>query len=252
MKKGKLVFFLFFALLSCNIFSQKSNLQLPKLSKGDEKICHQAYCFVYSEKHEQAKWIAYELTKNMLDSKVKRNDKFKVDPLVESGTANSSDYKGSGFDRGHLAPSADMCFSNQTMEESFYYSNMSPQNPGFNRGIWKNLESEVREYAEKLNKIYIVTGPILSDNLEEIGENNVDIPEFYYKAILYISDTNSQCIAFVLPNKKSSNSIYQYCISVDKLEKQTGINFFHNLPFFLEKKLEKKIDIEFWQNIIKD
>jgi endonuclease G len=186
----------------------------------------------------------------MLESNVKRNNRFKKDPNVITETANNSDFKGSGYDKGHLAPSADMCFSQITMEESFYFSNISPQKPGFNRGIWKSLEKETRTYAEKLQTIYVATGPILEDGLPEIGKNNVDIPNQYYKAILYVSDTCIEAVAFILPNEKiESKKLYQYAVSIDELEKRSKLNLFYNLPFFIEKRVEKNLNIQFWQNL---
>jgi endonuclease G len=91
----------------------------------------------------------------------KRKDNFRSDPKVKTGSAALSDYKGSGYDRGHLAPAADFKWSATAMSESFYMSNMSPQVPGFNRGIWKNIESTVRNWAVENDEIYIVTGPVL-------------------------------------------------------------------------------------------
>ncbi|MDD2634067.1 MAG: DNA/RNA non-specific endonuclease [Bacteroidales bacterium] len=226
------------------------NFELPKLKRGEEIVCHSAYCLVYSEEHEQAKWVAYVLKLEMLTGDVKRSNKFKEDPKIKTKSANDKDYKGSGYDRGHLAPAADMSFSEQAMQESFYYSNISPQDPGFNRGIWKKLESEVRSYVEYLNKIYVVTGPVLVEGLSEIGENGVAVPEEYYKAALFVSDTCVEAIAFIMPNKKNSSvSVYNYAVSVDELEKKTKMNFFHGLPFLLERKVEKRLNIEFWEDL---
>jgi len=253
MNKFYLINIILFLLISSGfVYAQAQNkkFEQPKTRKNEQVICHKAYCFVYSEDHEQAKWVAYKLTSDMLEKNVKRNNKFKKDPNVITETANNSDYKGSGYDKGHLAPAADMCYSKITMEESFYFSNISPQKPSFNRGIWKSLEKESRTYAEKLQTIYIVTGPILEDNLPEIGNNNIDIPKQYYKAILYISDTCIEAISFVLPNEKiDSKKLYQYAISINDLEKLSKLNLFYKLPFLIERKTEKNINIQFWQNL---
>lgn len=249
----QIIIFVFLLISVGCVFAQSKTTGYanPKTKKGEQVICHQAYCFVYSESHEQAKWVAYKLTSDMLESAVKRNNKFILDPEVITETANNKDYKGSGYDKGHLAPAADMCFSQIAMEESFYFSNISPQDPGFNRGIWKSLEKETREYAKKLDKVYITTGPVLKDGLIEIGENKVDVPEEYYKAILYISDTCIEAIAFVLPNKKiDSDKLFQYAVSIDKLEKTIDLNLYHKLPFLIEKRTEKNLNIQFWQNLI--
>jgi hypothetical protein len=118
-------------------------LPLPE----EQIISHTAYLLSYNEEHEQANWVAYMLTSSKLGSGLERSNRFLEDPLVASGTATNADYAKSGYDRGHLAPAADMSWSMQVMQESFYYSNMSPQLPGFNRGIWKKLEEKVRDWA---------------------------------------------------------------------------------------------------------
>ena len=253
MNRKYLILLIAFNLIFIGFVNAQKNpksFELPKLKKSEEIVCHKSYCLVYSEEHEQAKWVAYILKLGMINGDVKRSNKFKEDPKIKTKSANDSDYKGSGYDRGHLAPAADMSFSEQSMQESFYYSNMSPQEPSFNRGMWKKLESEVRSYVEYLDKIYVVTGPILVDGLIEIGANGVDVPKEYYKAALFYSDTCVEAIAFVMPNKKlNSESVYNYAISIDDLEKKTGMNFFYNLPFLLERRVEKKLNIEFWENL---
>ncbi|MDD2385757.1 MAG: DNA/RNA non-specific endonuclease [Bacteroidales bacterium] len=253
MNRKYLIFLITLNLIFIGFVDAQKNpksFELPKLKRSEEIVCHKAYCLVYSEDHEQAKWVAYVLKLEMLNGDAKRSNKFKEDPKIKTKSANDNDYKGSGYDRGHLAPAGDMSFSEQAMQESFYYSNISPQEPSFNRGIWKKLESEVRSYVEYLNEIYIVTGPVLTEGLPEIGENGVAIPEEYYKAALFVSDTCVEAIAFIMPNKKiSSESVYNYAISVNELEKKTKINFFHNLPFFVERSVEKRVNIEFWENL---
>ena len=222
-----------------------AKLEIPEGNKS-EIISHIGYSFSYNENHEQANWVAYELTKLETVKLYNRTDKFLTDPLVKTSSANDNDYKGFGYDRGHLAPAADMGFSEITMKESFYYSNMSPQLPGFNRGIWKSLEEQVRSWANIYDAIYIVTGPILTEGLKTIGENEVSIPEYYYKVILDYSGPNVKGIAFVLPNASSKNSLSSFAISIDSLEKLTNINFYPLLPDKHENLIESKVCITCW------
>lgn len=223
-------------------------LHIPAVKKNEIKICHNYWCFVYSEVHEQSKWVAYKLTSQMISGDEERDNNFKPDPLVDTGSADDKDYKSSGYDRGHLAPAADMSFDKTALEESFFFSNISPQVPGFNRGIWKKLETYVRSAAKSLGTVYVVTGPILSSGLSEIGENGVDVPEKYYKTILYFSDTLITGIAFIMPNQKvNDNDIFKYTATIDELEKICGIDFWPTLPYFIEKKTEKQINIDFWK-----
>lgn len=226
----------------------KLPLQIPETKRGEKIICHSSYCFVYDEDYEQSKWVAYHLTSEMVNGEEPRDDNFKPDAEVETGTADIEDYKSSGYDRGHLVPAADMSLSEESMKESFYFSNISPQLPGFNRGIWKTLESEVRNYAKNLGNIYIVTGPMLKPGLQTIGKNEVGVPEEFYKAVLFVSDTLITGIAFIMPNKKLTNgSVYEYAVCIDDLEIKTGIDFFPGLPYFIEKKTERKCDTVLWK-----
>ncbi|MFA5032461.1 MAG: DNA/RNA non-specific endonuclease [bacterium] len=135
---------------------------LPSHTLTDEIIHHTAYTLQYDEKYEQADWVAYKLTKEMVKKPaVKRTNKFRADPLVKTGSAKPSDYAKSGYDKGHLCPAGDMAYSAGSMSESFYMSNMSPQMAGFNRGIWKRLEDKARAWARDNDEIHIVTGPVL-------------------------------------------------------------------------------------------
>jgi endonuclease G len=169
-------------------------LYFPNDSLADQIIKHTAFSLAYSEKHEQASWVQYKLYKSNLESlQVLRNNKFRLDSKVSTGSANLNDYKKSGYDRGHIAPCADFTYSNTTMLESFLMSNMSPQIPSFNRGKWKVLESRVREYALRYDSLLIITGPVLYsiNNHATIGENNVTIPEFYFKIIFDLKEFTS-------------------------------------------------------------
>ena len=222
------------------------HIEIPEIKHHEEVIHHAGYSFVYSEKHEQAKWVAYELTNKETEKAVERTNDFIPDPFVKTGSADNPDYAGSGYDRGHLAPAADMGWSEQSMKESFYFSNMSPQVPSFNRGIWKKLEEQVRTWAIENEAIYVVTGPILKDSLKSIGPNKVAVPEYYYKVLLDLKGPEKKAIGFVLPNSASSLPLRDFAISVDSVEKLTSINFFPKLATTDEEKLESTVCIDCW------
>lgn len=207
---------------------------------GQRLTRHFAYTLLYNEKHEQATWVAYQLTKKETVRIYDRSNEFNEDPLISTGSATDSDYKRSGYDRGHLAPAADMGWSATAMRESFYYSNMSPQDPGFNRGIWKRLEEQVRTWAWENEAIYVVTGPVLTINLSQIGINDVSIPNYYYKVILDYSQPSVKAIAFLMPNQSSKASLQSYVVTINELEQLTGINFFPGLPDKQEEQLENQ------------
>jgi endonuclease G, mitochondrial len=165
---------------------------------------------------------------------------------VKTGTADNGDYAGSGYDRGHLAPAADMGWSSIAMAESFYYSNMSPQVPAFNRGIWKRLEELVRTWAVDYNAVYIVTGPVLTNGLLTIGINKVSVPKYFYKVILEYNDQDIKGIAFILPNTGSGEPLQNYAVTIDSVEKFTGIDFFPKLPDDQERIIESTLSVNSW------
>lgn len=200
---------------------------LPEIDSDDLIVTREYYTLSYSEYHEQAEWVAYELTRNEVLGQFERTDNFRADPAVSTGSASLADYRGSGYDRGHLAPAADMKISDLAMRDSFYMSNMSPQDPSFNRGIWKKLEAIVRQMAYDNGAIHVVTGPVLNrGNFQTIGPNRVSVPEFYYKIILDYREPELKAIGFILPNEKSSISLNSFAVTVDEVERVTGIDFY--------------------------
>lgn len=231
--------------------SDKSTLndqyELAKSGPAGEIIKHTGYTLCYIEKYEQASWVAYQLTGKEVDGGHERTNKFIEDTYVSTGTANNKDYSKSGYDKGHLAPAADMAWSEETMRESFYFSNMSPQKPEFNRGIWKKLEEQVREWAKDNEKLYIATGPILKGEMETIGQHKVAVPHYYYKAILDYTEPELKAIGFILPNEGSSKPLRTFAVPIDSIEKVTGIDLFYQLPDNIEKKLESKFDANQWR-----
>ena len=227
-----------YALVSPPDSLHPNELELPLMKGNIPIIKHLGYAFQYSEKHEQAFWVGYELTKKETEKAFERTDEFIPDPAVSTGTATVADYLKSGYDRGHLAPAADMGWSQQAMAESFYFSNMSPQEPGFNRGIWKNLEEQVRTWAKAYDSIYVVTGPVLKDGLVQLGPNGVSIPKYYYKVILDNTGDDAKAIGFLMPNQASKEPLEKFAVSVDQVEQETGIDFFNKLPDSRENAFE--------------
>ena len=221
-------------------------LEIPKTTIKDIIINHAGYSLLFNEICEQANWVAYELTDAETQKVTNRTNKFIPDPLVKTGTADDQDYSRSGYDRGHMAPAADMGWSVTAMEESFYYSNMSPQEPGFNRGIWKRLEELVRTWAVDYQKVYVVTGPVLTVGLNTIGENHVSVPKFYYKVILDYHEPGSKGIGFILPNGSSGEPLQRYAVTIDSVQHFTGIDFFPQLPDMQEKIIESTLTLNSW------
>ncbi|MFT7100412.1 MAG: endonuclease G [Bacteroidia bacterium] len=230
-----------------NIRTKEINsLEIPTTQTNEVVISHIGYSLSYNETHEQANWIAYELTNEETKKTWERTDKFLRDPKVKTGTAYHQDYSGSGYDRGHLAPASDMSWSATAMAESFYYSNMSPQEPGFNRGVWKRLEGLIRTWAVDYESVFIVTGPVLTNDLTSIGNNKVSVPKYYYKVILDYREPSIKGIGFIISNTSSSEQLQLYAVTIDSVEKLTGIDFFPLLADAQENSIESTLNIKSW------
>ncbi|MFK7969139.1 MAG: DNA/RNA non-specific endonuclease [Bacteroidia bacterium] len=212
-------------------------------AKG-EVVHHQHFSLSYINDHEQAEWVAYELTSEELKGEVGRTNNYREDPTVMVGSALLSDYKRSGFDRGHLMPAGDAKFDYNAMSETFYLSNMSPQRNAFNGGIWNSLENRMRVWAGKKESLRIVTGPVLTYTEGKIGASGVSIPSFFYKIALHISDTDTSAIAFLLPHQGSNQPLRDFVVSIDSVERITGIDFYPYLPDDIEDKIEKEVHLE--------
>lgn len=216
--------------------------QLHPVCDSAKMIQHAFFSLSYNEKTEQADWVFHYITPHRLQNKVvSRTDNFRPDAMVSTGSATLKDYKGSGFDRGHLCPAGDMGFDSIAMSESFLMSNMCPQYPGFNRGIWNSLEQRIREWGLLFDTLFIFTGPVFYDTTYSfIGENDVAIPDAYYKVLLGKKDTVLHSIGFIIPNLDGLKNYLAYSVTVDKVEEVTVMDFFSVLDDNTEDILEKK------------
>jgi endonuclease G len=227
--------------------SKYDNLSFGIPGPADTIIDRIGYALGYIEKHEQPAWVIYRMTADEATTKaVKRGDDFRPDPQIPTGSATLADYRSSGYDRGHLAPAADMAFSGQTMSDSFYMSNMSPQKPAFNRGVWMNLEAQIRQFAISEKDIYVVTGPIFpKDKTITVGSNAVTVPPAYYK-VVYDLTPPQKMIGFIVPHEGSKASLSSFAVTVDAVEDATGLNFFSTLSEDQQAALEGTITIDAW------
>lgn len=225
---------------------EKSAFYLPSSTTGSV-IHHNYYTLSYSEKHEQAEWVAYELKKSHLSKNNFKRPYFISDKNVETKSADWRNYKNSGYDKGHLCPVADRKFSKLAHDETFLTSNVSPQNHDFNSGIWNRLEQKTRYWANKYNGVFVVTGGILTNTNLTIGYENVSVPKYFYKILLDTNDNNPKMIAFLIPHQDSEKSLYSFTVSVDELETLTGIDFFKELDDELEGKLEANTNYKNWR-----
>ncbi len=224
-------------------FEKQVDFILPAGLKNNQLVRHEGYTLRYDENLKNPVWVAYPLLAYEITGGADREGtSFVPDPAVSGGTALPSDYTRSGYDRGHQAPAGDFKFSQRLMGQSFFMSNIAPQAPQFNRGIWKSLEEQVRAWALRDGGLYVVTGPVLRNGLPTIGRaNEVAVPDYFYKVILYCrkgASPDIRMIGFLLKNEPSHENLRQFVVPVDQIEKATGIDFFSKIPDDLERRLE--------------
>ena len=202
------------------------------------------YTLSYSEEHEQAEWIAYILKASDIKEVDFKRPYFEIDNNILTGAAHWKNYKKSGYNKGHLCPAGDRRSNFKDYEETFLTSNITPQKYDFNAGIWNRLEQKVRYWAKKQDSIYVVTGGVLTDDLETIGFENVAVPKYFYKVLL--SKDHKKMIGFLLPHQDSKKPLYSFIKPVDEIEKMTGVDFFPSLEDDLESKLESDTNYDNW------
>ncbi|HDY7603919.1 TPA: DNA/RNA non-specific endonuclease, partial [Vibrio vulnificus] len=198
------------------------------------------YAVGYNYNTKNADWVAYHITAESVNASYKRSNSFKEDAeLPDYARSTLADYSNSGYDRGHLAPSAAMDFSQQSMQQSFLMSNMSPQLPGFNRGGWRLLEEHVRDLANEYNELYVVTGPIYQGGENAIG-NGVVIPSAFFKVIF--DPAFNDAIAFVVPHRDVSGSeLANFITTIDEVERLTQLDFFSAVDDSTEASMEAQV-----------
>ena len=197
-------------------------IEIPaKITEREEQIIiHLGYTVSYNSGWKIPNWVAYVLTEEELTGNAKRKDNFMPDPEVTQGmSATTKDYYKTGFDRGHMASAEDMTWSEQAMTESFYFSNICPQNSSLNRGIWKTLENQSRKLAMEKGNVYIVCGPIVSEQSKTFGENKVVVPDAFFKVLLQNEDGNWSAIGFIFANQKEGETLSTYAMSVKEVRK---------------------------------
>lgn len=210
----------------CYNSNKKGKKEVLKL----EVIDHKYYKIGYWDKHKQSAWVAYLLTREMVEGKkATRSNKFRMDKKLSTRSISSSDYTKSGYDRGHICPSADMSFSQDAQDMTFLMSNISPQLHSFNAGKWKQLEEKVRQWAIENDSIIVISGPILDSIKGKIGKNNISVPYSFYKIIIDISYPDYKAIGFIMPNKKLDQNLYYYSLTIRQVEEAIGMDFFPNL-----------------------
>lgn len=219
-----------------------SGIEIPRYesSRGGQVIAHLGYTVSYDADFKTPQWVAWQLTKEKAYGSEPRYDKFQPDPKVRGAKAYPKDYTNSGYDRGHMAPAGDMKWSHQAMVESFYMTNVCPQNRNLNRGDWKDLEEIEREWAVQYECVSIAAGPIYYAGQKplRIGNNQVAVPDAFFKVLLVGYPKHPKAYGFIFENKAGSHPLSYYQLSVDEVEERTGMDFFSALPDDVENRIE--------------
>lgn len=228
--------------------SSAKELEIPVslVPRQEQIIHHKGYTVSYNKDLKIPNWVSYELTRQETKGKEKRSNNFIADPLVKGAIATNADYARSGYDKGHMAPAADMKWSPDVMQESFYFSNMCPQHPQLNRRGWKNLEEKIRDWAIADSAIIIICGPIINKSPQTIGKNKVAIPERFFKVILSPFVKPIRGIGFLFNNRQAVEPLSTYAVTIDSIEKLTNMDFFSPLPDEIENEVEANANYYQW------
>ena len=227
-------------------------IEIPAKLRGTPErfLKRMAYTLSFNRETNQPNWVAWCLEDSETDGGVGRRNEFICDEDVPlPHRVAPEDYSHSGYDRGHMAPAADMKFDAQAMKECFYMSNICPQTHELNAGVWSKLEKACRRWANKFGKVYIVCGPIFYKNKHKsIGKNLViPVPDAFFKCIYGVNNGKPQAIGFIMRNNDSKQSMNASAMTVDEVENITGMDFFPNLPDKIENKVESEMSIKNWQ-----
>jgi endonuclease G len=198
----------------------------------DGKVYHKpGFSLSYVDHYELPEWVTYELTVDMMNQpKHVRDQDFYPDTDIEGGSGHYRDYKGSGLRRGHLVPSADMAWDKASMDATFLLSNIAPMRKELNDGIWLDLEHNVRNWSRKYKSITVVAGPVFSDPVTTIGQNEILVPRYFYKAVFTLEAGKPKVIGFLFDQMADPfNRLETYIVSIDSIEQLTGIDLFSNL-----------------------
>lgn len=217
------------------------------LGVSDTMVRYDAFDVHFNSERGVANCAVYELVTNELNGTIERSGEFMQDADVK-GCPLPQDYAGSGMDRGHLVPAADLKWSGTAMRQSFLLTNICPMHKALNEGGWAKLEEKVREWTARDSALLVFSGPVVSDSDTTLTGGRVKVPGAYYKVIMAPCVRPMRAIAFIYPNGYSGGRLRQYAVSVDEVEHRTGLNFFPYLPNEEQERLESPVNLDAWTN----
>lgn len=222
-----------------------SGIEIPEFSDGEDIVVHLGYVASYNHTTLTPDWVAWELTADEVSDAYNFQCSFSRDPSVEFPKASREDYSSSGWDKGHMAPRADMKWSAQALEESYYFTNICPQNHAMNSGAWRKIEELTRRLARHYGAVYVVCGPVAgTGRFGTIGQACVQVPDAYFKALAVSTDEGFSTVGFLVANDHQDGSPRSYAVPVDSVEAVIGRNLFPQVP----EEAEAHYDWSFWKH----
>lgn len=230
--------------------TELAHVEIPASTAEGIVIAHEGFTLSFNTTTLCPDWVAWELKANETEGVASRKDySFIEDEAVpRQYRANTRDYTGSGYDRGHMCPAADMKWSAAAMHDCHYMTNICPQEPELNQHWWERSETACRRWASREGSIYIVCGPIFtSKRPARIGlQHAVAVPDAFYKVVLSLRPGHEKAIGFYYTNDDSTQHLADAARPVDDIEHLTGIDFFPSLPDDMEERLERGYDLQEW------
>ncbi len=226
----------------------------PNIASANNYLIVKAqYTMSYNNKTHNANWVSWQLNRSWIGPADRKND-FRPDDSLPAGwyKVRPGDYTGTGYDRGHIAPSADRTRTEADNSATFLMTNMMPQAPELNRGVWGDLEEYSRELVRQGKELYIIAGPVGSKG--SIGKKEkITVPAKTWKVIVVLDNSgpglkgvtaSTRAIAVMMPNNSSvkGRGWKSFRVSVKQIERETGLNFLSNVPPQIQQVIESKVD----------
>lgn len=223
----------------------------PRLATGDTVVVHPGHALVWNDRYKVPKWTAHMILPDIMEGNLARIDTFLPDPLVKTNTALTTAYWYSGYDRGHMVPSADMRWSMDALKATYYYTNVAPQKPEMNRGTWADLEDWMRRYVHYSgHRVFVITAPILGNDMPLLNkpkaEADVSAPPLFFKAMVDLDAPVGKGIAFLMKNDLNDQGVLSYAVSIDSVEALSGLDLFPALDDTLEQHIEARYNTQDW------
>ena len=216
-------------------------LELPSFAPEADIVRHLGYTAAYNHTTLCPDWVAWELTADEAAGTLDNHYPFSRDPDVSFPKASREDYANTGWDKGHMAPRADMKWSAKALEESYYFTNICPQDHEMNSGAWRKIEELTRRVARAYGQVWVVCGPLYGDNPRHIGPARVQVPDRFYKALAVITPDGYATVAFLMDNTPQHHSPRTYAVAVDSVEALAGIDLFPAIDSVAEVSFDWQI-----------